>query len=73
VRFAQAARDRVHADEVPDPLEVLGVAEDTHGPDATARPQSQSNAAHKVNLHRDTSYPIKLDARHILSYPGELT
>ena len=46
VRFAHAARDRVHADEVPDPLKVLGVAEDSHGcPDATARRRSQSNTA----------------------------
>ena len=69
VRFARAARDRVHADEVPvpDPLEVPGVAEDAHGPDATSRRRIQSNAGRWVDLRRHTSYPIKLDACHILT------
>jgi hypothetical protein len=40
----------VHADEVPYPLEVLGVAEDAHGPDATARRRTQSNTGHWVNF-----------------------
>ena len=58
VRFAHAARDRVHANEVPDPLEVLGVAEDAHGPDATARHQSQSNAGPWDQFASPCLYPI---------------
>jgi hypothetical protein len=40
----------MHADEVPDSLEVLGVAKDAHGPDATPRRRTQSNTGHWVNL-----------------------